>query len=81
MIFDQQLKFTFRKSSATLKKSTPPFYSLPPKNSKGASPPFLPILKIFQPHIPAERGENTAIMLTNMGYMQAWFLKDIIENN
>ena len=33
----------------------PPFYSLPPKNSKSASPTFLPILKVFQDP-PAERG-------------------------
>ena len=38
-------------SPLPLKKSLPPFYSLPSppqKKSKSASPPFLPTLKIFQ---------------------------------
>ena len=54
--FDQQLKITFRKFSAFLEKIhlPPPFYSLPPKNSKGSSSPFLLTLKIFQAS-PAER--------------------------
>ena len=47
VIFDQQLKITFRKSSGPpLKKSTPP------KNSKSAISHFLPTLKIFQPPSP-----------------------------
>ena len=47
MIFDQQLKINFRKSSGLLKTPLPPFYSLPPKNSKIASPPLFTNLKIF----------------------------------
>ena len=47
VIFDQQLKITFRKSSA------PPWKNqLPPKNSRSASPSFLPTLKIFEPPPP-----------------------------
>ena len=47
VIFDQQLKITFRKSLAPSPLFT---HSLPPpqKKSKSASPPFLPTLKIFQ---------------------------------
>ena len=49
VILDQRLKITFRKSSAP----PPPekIHSLP-KNSKNASPPFLPTLKPFQPPPP-----------------------------
>ena len=56
MIFDQQLKITFRKSWAPpWKNPLPPFYSPPfPKNSKVQVPPFLTTLKNFQPP-PAER--------------------------
>ena len=54
MIFDQQLKITFRKSSGPLKKSTPPFLLTPPppppprKLQKVQVPSFLPTFKIFQ---------------------------------
>ena len=59
MIFilcDQQLKITFRKSSAPpLKKLTPPFLlTPPPKNSKSASPPFLLTWNIFK--APLQKG-------------------------
>ena len=51
MIFDQQLKITFRKSSPPpLKKYTPPFLLTPPpplKIQKLRDPPFLPTLKNF----------------------------------
>ena len=46
VIFDQWLKITFRKSSGPPEKIHSPTHSLP-KNSKIASPPFLPTLKIF----------------------------------
>ena len=62
MIFDQQLKITFRKFSTPPEKITPPFLlTPPPKNSKSTGLPFLPTLKIFQspPLPPAERGEDT----------------------
>ena len=55
VIFDQQLKITFRKFSPALKKSTPHPYSLSPKNLKSASPPFLPIFQPLPPPTPAER--------------------------
>ena len=61
VIFDQQLKITFRKSSGShpLKKSTLPFLlTLPCKNSKSASPPLLPTLKIFQTP-PCQKGGRT----------------------
>ena len=46
VIFDQQLKITFRKSSGPPEKiHSPLFTHLPPKNSKSASPPFLLRLK------------------------------------
>ena len=50
VIFDQQLKITFRKSSGPPEKTTPLFLlTPPPKNSKSACPPpSLPTLKIFQ---------------------------------
>ena len=49
MIFDQQLKITFRKSSTPhpLKKSTPPFLPNPPKNSKSVSPPLFANIEKF----------------------------------
>ena len=48
--FDQQLKNYFQKIfRPPLKNSTLPFLLIPPpKNSKSASPPFLPTMKIFQ---------------------------------
>ena len=60
VIFDQQLKITFRKSSAPprLKKSTPP------KNSKSASSPLFANIENFSAHPPSERwggGEDTDI--------------------
>ena len=56
MIFDQQLKITFRKSSAP-----------PPPILKKSSLPFLPTLKIFQPpSSPAEKGENTMVNLSSL---------------
>ena len=56
MIFDQQLKITFRKSSdPPVKIHSTLFTQSPHKKSKSASPPFLPTIKVFQvPH--AERG-------------------------
>ena len=51
VIFDQQLKITFRKYSGfPQNKSTPPL-----ENSKSTSPPFLSTLEIFQllPSLPA----------------------------
>ena len=55
VLFDQQLKITFRKSSTLpLKKSNPPFFlTPPPKNSKIVSPPhplFTDIDKSSAPH-------------------------------
>ena len=77
--FDQQLKITFRKFSAFLEKIhlPPPFYSLPPKNSKGSSSPFLLTLKIFQAS-PAERGcgwhyaffSKNGLIVPNFGLMK-----------
>ena len=53
VIFDQQLKITFRKSSVPLEKSNSPFLLTPPlKIQKGQVYPFLPRLKIFQPSPP-----------------------------
>ena len=52
MIFDQQLKVTFRKSSAHPEK-----IHSPPKNSKSASPPLFPKMENFSGP-PAERGEG-----------------------
>ena len=42
VIFDQQLKITFRKSSGPPEKIHFPLFTLRPKNSKSASPSFLP---------------------------------------
>ena len=47
VIFDQQLKITFRKSSGPPEKIHFPLFTLPPKNPKSASPSFLPTLNIF----------------------------------
>ena len=60
VIFDQQLKITFRKSSARPpppKKSTRPFLLTYPisKNSKSASPPFFVNIENFSGPC-AERG-------------------------
>ena len=60
LIFDQQLKITFRKSSP-LKKSTLPLYSLPPKNSKSASHPRIANIENFSGP-PAERMEGTMLV-------------------
>ena len=63
MIFGQQLKITFRKSSAPpLKKSTPPFLVTPHLKIQKmqVSPPFLQTLKIFQAP-PAERREEDTV--------------------
>ena len=58
VIFDQQLKITFRKSSTSRWKNP-----LSPKNSKSASPsPFLLTLKIFQAPLQKE-GEDTIIAI------------------
>ena len=64
MIFDQQLKITFRKFSTPLKKSLPPFYSLLPlKMQKVQVPPFCQPWKFFSPPLPpAERGEDTMLI-------------------
>ena len=65
VIFDQQLKITFRKSSAPLppprKNPLPPFYSLPPslKIQKVQVPLFLLTLKIFQAPVQKGEGEDT----------------------
>ena len=58
MIFDQQLKITFRKFSTPPEKITPPFLlTPPPKNAKSTGSPFLPTLKIFQsPPPPCRKG-------------------------
>ena len=45
-----------------LKKSTHPFYSLLPKNSESASPPFGQHWKFFSPPFPAERGGENAVI-------------------
>ena len=49
MIFDQQLKITFRKSSTSdpLKKSTPPFLPNPPQNSKSVGFPLFANIEKF----------------------------------
>ena len=59
VIFDQQLKITFRKFSPALKKSTPHPYSLSPQNLKSASPPFLPIFQPLPPPPHPSRTEGT----------------------
>ena len=60
VIFDQQLKIIFRKSSeppSPPKKSTPPFLLNPPlKIQKVQVPPFLPTLKTFQPPLQKRGG-------------------------
>ena len=60
VIFDQQLKITFRKSSP-LKKSTPPLYSLVCKSSKSASHPLIANIENFSGP-PAKRGEGTMLV-------------------
>ena len=59
VIFDQQLKITFRKSihSPLFTHSPPPL-----KIQKVQVPPFLPTLKIFQA-CPAERGGRTLVIV------------------
>ena len=48
VVFDQKLRITFRKSSGPPEK----IYSAPPpKNSKSASPPFLPFENFSAPPI------------------------------
>ena len=66
VIFHQQLKITFRKSSATppsLKKIHSPIFTHSfPKNLKSVSPPpFLPTLKFFNPLPPCRKGEDSLI--------------------
>ena len=63
VIFDQQLKITFRKSlGPPLKKSTPPFLLTPAhKNSESASPPFFANIENFSGP-PSEKGaEDTEL--------------------
>ena len=51
VIFDQQLKITFRKSSVPLKKSNSPFLLTPPlKNSKRTSLPLFAKIENFSAH-------------------------------
>ena len=75
VIFDQQLKITFRKSSGPhLKKSAPPFLLTPPlKLLKVRVPPFLPTLKIFSgPPCRKGRGEDTVwLCLSGLSYHMA----------
>ena len=63
VIFDQQLKITFRKSSGPPEKTTPLFLlTPPPKNSRSTCPPlFANIENISGP--PAERREDTVNIL------------------
>ena len=63
VIFDQQLKITFRKSSGPPEKTTPLFLlTPPPKNSKSTCPPlFANIENISGP--PAERRDDTVNIL------------------
>ena len=67
VIFDQQLKITFRKSSGPhpLKKSTLPFLlTLPCKNSKSASPPFIAnIENLSDPSLPKGGKDTMQILL------------------
>ena len=67
VIFDQKLKITFRKSSATptpSKKSTPPFNSLIPlKNKKAQVFLFLPALKIFKVSLAGRGGGHWTIVV------------------
>ena len=77
--FDQQLKITFRKFSAFLEKIhlPQPFYSLPPKNPKSPSYPFLLTLKIVQAY-PAVQGSGwhyaffskNGLIVPNFGLMK-----------
>ena len=54
------LSYDFYVIALPPKKITPPpFTHFPPKNSKSASPPFLPKLKIFQPPPCRKGGEDT----------------------
>ena len=56
VIFDQQLKITFRKSSGPPEKVHPPLFTHSPRKiQKVQVPPFLPTLKIFQPP-PLQKG-------------------------
>ena len=67
MIFDQQLKITFRKSSGPLKKSTPPFLLTPPPPpenfKKCKSPPFCQHSKFFSSSPGRKVGEDTVVIL------------------
>ena len=61
VIFDQQLKITFRKSSGPhpLKKSTLPFLlTRPCKNSKSASPPLIANIENLSAPTPCKKGEG-----------------------
>ena len=69
VIFDQQLKITFRKFSPALKKSTPHPYSLSPKNLKSASPPFLPIFQPLPPPPPQQNGGDTMLPTSSSLYL------------
>ena len=78
VIFDQQLKSTFRKSSASLPEKIQ--NPLPPKNSKSVGHPFFSTSKIFQP-LPAERGRRilwNSLFLTTDHYLH--FLGKALTN-
>ena len=72
VIFDQQLKITFRKSSGPPEKvHPPPFYSLPPKNTKSASPTLFANTENFSAPPPAERGRGRALVTVPYSEPQA----------
>ena len=81
-----QRRITFRKGSGpSWKNILPLFTHSPPKNSKSASPPFLPTLKIFQP-LHCRKGGRTLsdivghiwlskISLINISIVDVWTFK------
>ena len=80
VILYQQLKISFRKSSAPppLKKFKSPFYSLPPKKiQKVQVPPFLLTLKIFQ--APLQKGGRILCHTTKTIYESIADSKSFID--
>ena len=74
VIFDQQLKITFKKSSGPPEKIHSPLFTHPSpcKNSKSASPlPFLLTLKIFQAPLLKGVGGRHCI---NRSYTYAYYI-------
>ena len=63
MIFDQQLKITFRKSSGPLEKIHSPFFThSPPKKSKSASPPLFANIENVSGLLPLQKGGHCDLM-------------------